>query len=330
MGHSARHRRLAAIGMLLALLAAPAAVAHEVLFDSHAHLVTEDAAAYPRVPYVPPPAYRQAGVAGKPGGHAGPAPTHVTPDAASMLRWMREQHVEAIAAVQKRTLYGLDNRYILDSADSHRRRFVPVVGLDAQDPATPDVLRRLIAEHGVGGLRLAGAAAADGAAPWLNSPQALQAWAVAEQAGLVIDVEVLGRQGGAPLIPAVLELARAHPHVRVVLDHVFGLPLGRDLQIDPAFARLAGRPNIYFKFTTINLDILREAAVPAPAALKAVVAAFGADHVMWGSDVGTSDGTYEQMVGRMVAATAQLSAAQRRAVLYTTGRKVFVRGGTKP
>ena len=105
----------------------------------------------------------------------------------------------------------------------------------------------------------------------------------------------------APLIPAILELARTHPHTRIVLDHVFGLDLRPGLKIDAAFASLAGKPNIYFKFTTINLDILREEDVPASDALKAVVALYGADHVMWGSDIGTSDGAYHEMVGRIVA-----------------------------
>ncbi len=54
---------------------------------------------------------------------------------------MRELDAGGVAhacIVQRATLYGYDNRYALDSAAKYPRRFVPIVVLDAQDPASPD------------------------------------------------------------------------------------------------------------------------------------------------------------------------------------------------
>lgn len=50
---------------------------------------------------------------------------------------------------------------------------------------------------------------------------------------------------------------------------------------------------------------------------------------MWGSDIGTSSGTYQDMVQRMLAATALLTDAERDAVLYQTGKRVFAKPNTR-
>ena len=44
---------------------------------------------------------------------------------------------------------------------------------------------------------------------------------------------------------------------------------------------------------------------------------------MWGSDIGTSSGTYAEMVERGLAAATLLDEGERRKVLHDTGRRVF-------
>ena len=56
---------------------------------------------------------------------------------------------------------------------------------------------------------------------------------------------------------------------------------------------------------------------------------YGADHVMWGSDIGTSSGTYEDMVQRFLDSAVLLSPAELKAVAHDTGKRVFVKGGVK-
>lgn len=305
--------------------------ARPLLFDSHAHLVADDQTRYPRNPMVRPASapHRPPGVIGQPGGKAGPNPVNEVPDASRMLPWMKEENVDGAVAVQKRMIYRYDNSYILDSSDQYPDVFSAVVILDAEDEATPGLVRQWIKDHGLSGVRLFGSRKEDGSMPWLNSPQALKTWEVAEEFGIVMDLEVLAKGGGAPSIPAIIELARRYSNVRLVLDHLLEPELtdDDDYGLDERYTKLASEPNIFFKFTTINMDIYREADVPAEKVLRKAVDMFGADHIMWGSDIGTSSGTYKDMVQRMLDAAVLLTPEEQRAVLHDTGKRVFVKGG---
>lgn len=309
--------------------------ARPVLFDSHAHLVADDQVRYPRNPMQrsPDAPYRHPGVIGKPGGHHGPNPINEVPDASRMLQWMKNENVDGMVAVQKRMTYRYDNSYILDSSDQYPDLFSAVVILDAEDETTPALVRHQIKNHGLAGLRLFGARKPDGSMPWLNSPAALRTWDVLQEFGLVMDIEVLSQGGGGPSIPAILELARKYPAVRIVLDHLLepeveeGQPMGDHYGLDERYQTLASAKNIFLKFTSINLDICREEGLPAEKVLRRAVDMFGADHLMWGSDIGTSSGTYKEMVQRFLDSAVLLTEQEKRAVFYDTGKAVFVKGG---
>lgn len=304
-----------------------------LLFDSHAHLVADDQVRYPRNPMqrAADAPYRAPGVIGKPGGHHGPNPVNEVPDAQRMLQWMKEENVDGIVAVQKRMIYRYDNSYILDSSDKYPDLFSAVVILDAEDAGTPALVRRTTRENGLAGVRLFGGRKPDGSMPWLNSPNALKTWDVAQELGLVMDLEVLSEGGGGPSIPAIIELTRMYPDIRLVLDHLLEPEMeeGEHFGLDERYETLAGVKNIYFKFTSINLDICREAGIPAERVLRRAADMFGADHLMWGSDIGTSSGTYKDMVQRFLDAAVVLSPKELRAVAHDTGKRVFVKGGVK-
>ena len=309
------------------------AAGRPLLFDSHAHLVADDQVRYPRNPMkraadAPP---RLPGVIGVPGGKHGPNPINEVPDVARMLVWMKEENVDGAVAVQKRMIYRYDNSYILDSSDAHPEIFSAVVILDAEDPTTPGLVRSYVRQHGLTGVRLFGGRQPDGSMPWLNSPQALRTWEVAEEFGLVMDLEVLAVGGGGPSVPTIIELAHRYPNVRLVLDHLLEPEAhsGAHFGLDERFEKLAPEKNIYFKFTSINLDEYREADVPAEKVLRRAVDLFGADRIMWGSDIGTSSGTYKDMVQRMIDASVLLTEAEKRAVWHDTGRRVFIKGGAR-
>ena len=304
-----------------------------LLFDSHAHLVADDQVRYARNPMqrAADAPYRAPGVIGKPGGHHGPKPINEVPDAQRMLQWMKEENVDGIVAVQKRMIYRYDNSYILDSSDKYPGLFSAVVILDAEDAGTPALVRQYARENGLAGVRLFGGRKPDGSMPWLNSPNALKTWDVAQELGLVMDLEVLSEGGGGPSIPAIIELTRKYPDIRLVLDHLLEPEMeeGEHFGLDHRYETLAGLKNIYFKFTSINLDICREAGIPADKVLRRAADMFGADHLMWGSDIGTSSGTYKDMVQRFLDAAVVLSPLELRAVAHDTGKQVFVKGGVK-
>ncbi|HEY4370429.1 MAG TPA: amidohydrolase family protein [Burkholderiales bacterium] len=305
-----------------------------LLFDSHAHLVADDQTRYPRDPMkrAADAPYRPPGVIGIPGGHHGPNPIHEVPDASRVLQWMKEENVDGIVAVQKRMIYRYDNSYILDSSDQYPDLFSAVVILNAEDDATPALVQRYVHDHGLAGVRLFGGRKPDGSMPWLNSPQALKTWEVCNENGLVMDLEVLSVGGGGPSIPAIIELARRYSNVRVVLDHLLEPEMdeGHHFGMDERYETLAHEKNISFKFTSINLDICREAGIPANKVLRRAVDLFGADHVMWGSDIGTSSGSYKDMVQRFLASAVDLTEEEKRGVFRDTGRRVFIKGGASP
>ncbi|MET0310603.1 MAG: amidohydrolase family protein [Burkholderiaceae bacterium] len=305
-----------------------------LLFDAHAHLVADDQARYPRNPLQRPAdaPVRAPGTVGRPGGHHGDNPIHEVPDVSRMLQWMREGNVDGAVAVQKRMIYRYDNSYILDSSDAHPDLFSAVVILDGEDPATPETVRRWIGDHGLAGLRLFGGRKPDGSMPWLDSPQALKSWEAINESGLVMNLEVLAHGGGGPSIPSLLRLADRYPDARIVLDHLLEPEAeegAQDFGLDERYEKLANRPNIWFKYTSINIDICQAAGQSASRLLRLAVDMYGADRIMWGSDIGTSSGTYQGMVDRMIDACSLLTEDERREVLHDTGRRVFLKGGSK-
>jgi predicted TIM-barrel fold metal-dependent hydrolase len=288
------------------------------LFDTHAHLISADLVRYPRV-------FDSSGRPAQPG-------TDVqSPEADQLLAWMDATNVGGAAAVHLGGIYGFNNYYVLDSTDRFRSRLLPVVGLDAADETTPELMRRYVRERGLAALRITGGSAADGSLPWLSSPEARRSWAAADEHSLamVIMNTPPGRMPAA--IAEYIRLAREYPNVRLVLDQLAwpdanGAP---DYGIDSAHQSLALLPNIHFKFSSINLQQLAKAAIPAATMLRHVVDVYGADRVMWGSDVGHSAGTYAALVREAIEATTLLSSDEQRKVLRDTGMRVFVRGGVR-
>jgi len=321
------------------------------LFDGHLHPISDDTQRYPRVaaqgaggppgpPSGPPPGMTGApnglpgglppGVGGQPGGINSAARAETDFDKRA-LKWMDEEGVEAAAAVQKRGTYGTDNSYTLDISEAHKGRLIGVVILDAQDAQAPAQLRDMIKTRGAAGIRLTGALGSDGRYPWLSSPQALKVWDVVNEAGAVMDIMITNQDNTQHGVTEIVKLAKAYPNVRLVLDHALypkteGAP---DYGINATYASMAKQKNIYYKFSTINLDILQEGKVPAPDFVRRLVDVYGADHVLWGSDAGNTAGSYKELVGRIVAASTKLSAAEKRQVLHDTGKAVFVRGSTQ-
>jgi predicted TIM-barrel fold metal-dependent hydrolase len=325
-------REVLASGLSLSLIAAApgeAAAPDAIrLFDGQLHLVSDDLKRYPKAPGrdapgadapTTPPGAGASVQIGKP---------HTLANAERGLSWMDEAGVEAAAAIQRSASYGFDNSYILDSADAHPQRYRAVLVVDQRDAATPDRLRDLVATRKIAGLRLTGSAEG-GVLAWLRSEAALRTWAAAERLGIVMDVLYTPRQYDAPALDAFVEVARKFPRVPVVVDDM-GWP---KVEGAPGYgfadlpAGLVEQKNLHFKFTTGNLDILKEANIPAPAFLRHAVDRLGAGRVLWGSDVGISAGGYGEMVQRARDAVAALTPAEQRQVLRETGLSLFARGG---
>jgi len=296
------------------------------LYDSHAHLVSNDLVKYPRTaPFRSKPgedANLPPGSAGRPGGMHGPDGFTVRPSAEEMHVWMAEEGVEGIAAVQKGMIYGTDNSYIVDAADIFPDEMRAIIIVDPQAEETPQMIRDY-AKRGIIGIRFFGVGVPDKSI-WLSSDQALKAWTLADELGLLVDIEAPAA-GSAILIPVVERMADRFPNMRIVLDHIF-LPDFKqpNMGIGDNFAGFAARPNIFVKFTSINMDVIREGGEKPEKVLRRAVDFFGADKVMWGSDIGTSMGSYKEMVARAFDATKLLTDEERAKVLHDTGYNTFL------
>ncbi|MFV3075346.1 amidohydrolase family protein [Niveispirillum fermenti] len=289
------------------------------VYDSHAHVFTNDEARYPMD--------TRNAREGEENLRRRIAAEPVT--AERLLRWWAESGVTGGSAVQYNTIYKKDNRYLLDMSDTHPGRLPAVVMLDAQDPETPTVLEGMVLRHDIVGLRLFGYPDETGAYPWLDSEAALRTWQVADRHGLTMVVMYApGVAAPAPLC-RIAGLARRFPRLRIALDH-FGWPSGGDdrsqLGLVPALVAMREYRNVYYKLTTINFRMFDKAGVDHAAFVRRAVDIMGADHVMWGSDVGNTLETYADMVAQAREAAALLNAKERRLFLHDTACGLFQRG----
>ncbi|WP_080406989.1 amidohydrolase family protein [Burkholderia ubonensis] len=290
------------------------------LFDAHAHFYTDNFSAYP---LHPERAYMGAQklteiVLARPN----------TPE--YVLKLWDENGIESGTAVQYYAAYQFDNRYVFSVARDYPHRIVPVVMLDANDPATPNRLRKFVKHSSVVGLRLSVTLGTDGTYPSLDSPRAHAVWAAADSLQLPIIVFPLvhgadSHDAARNAMRRVLKLARRYPNVRVVLDHCGwpSLSAAPDYGITGVYRQLAAQKNIYLKVTTVNFNALHTHGISASAFMRHAVDTFGADRIMWGSDLGNTSLPYPKMVDEAIAATASLSETERKQVLRDTGHAVF-------
>jgi L-fuconolactonase len=278
-----------------------------ILFDSHAHLVSDDFQKYPVSPLS--------------GELDRKLDDPVTAEV--LLRMMDEQGVEKAVAVQRAHVYGYNNAYVVDSARRYPDRLVTVCVIDAAADDSPQTVSRW-AEQGAVGMRLSEKTKGQGTG-WLDSPNAVKAWEAVAQHGLSMCVHMY-RWNRQEVLRSLLLLARQFPNTPLVMDHLSntieesGAP---DYGVDADLLAFKALPNVYLKYSQINLARMAKNGVSSAAVIQRILQDFPAERVMWGSDVAQSTGTYEEMVLAAKAATTGLPPAQIQALLYGTADLVY-------
>jgi predicted TIM-barrel fold metal-dependent hydrolase len=183
-------------------------------------------------------------------------------------------------------------------------------------------------ENHISGVRFTGSPNAAGEFVFL-SDAALPAWEAANKLGLVIVLMPLGDQ--VPLaMKRVGELAARYRNVNIVLDHI-GFPQPKAIPatfgLTPHHLALAQRKNVYYKYTTLLIEQVQEAKVSLQGFMSHMVSVYGADHMVWGSDIGNSEVDLTAYIQHALDSTEGLKLAQRKDIFYNTARKVFVPGG---
>jgi predicted TIM-barrel fold metal-dependent hydrolase len=286
-----------------------------VRIDCHAHIVSDDADRYPVAPL---------------GGtvRAGDLDDPIT--AERLIEMLDANGVDRAIVVQRAYVYGYDNAYVVDAAAQYPDRLRAVCAIDAEAKDAPERIRHWVAERGAIGIRLTEPyRGAD--TSWFDSPHAQDAWATAAELGIPVRLHFF-RWNRAACLPAVVPLLQRFPNTKVVIDHLSNLSNLSNLSaeegppdygLDASLAALVPYANLSLLLSTINLARLAADGAPSAPVLERLVAAFGAERILWGSDIGQSQRSYAQMCALAEAAVATLAENDRRLVLGGTGHAIY-------
>ena len=231
--------------------------------------------------------------------------------------------------VQYSSTYLTDNRYLLDIAKQYPDRIIPVVILAPTAPETPAMLEKMARENKISGVRFTGVPVNDEFV--FLSDAAAPAWEAANRLGLVVVLMPIG--GSAPAaMKRVAELALKYPNVNIVLDHI-GFPkpeISPTHGLSPEHLALARHKNVYYKYTTLLIEQLHAAKVPARPFLAHMVKTYGANQMVWGSDVGNTPHSMFGWVQYALDSAEGLPLMDQKALFYDTAERIFVPGGRGP
>jgi L-fuconolactonase len=299
------------------------------LFDTHAHLISDDWERYPPKPLKPD--------------LPTPERTDFTVTVEALIDMMDAQNVTGACLVQRGHIYGYDNSYIIESAQKYAGRLHPVVILDTQDPKTPDLYRDMVENHLVRGFRMAVARPWFLDTSWLCSPTAMKIWEACAELATPMTLIIFMTQLSY-ILPLVKIIAHKFPTLPILLDHgampygmtqyevILAEQAGEDVVmpppphfgIDKTIAIFEDVPNVYFKITEINMERLAKSGVRAAHIVRRMVDSFGPDRLMWGSDIGQSMlWTYEEKAAMARAAADFLTEEETRKFLHDNAVRVY-------
>ena len=303
------------------------------LFDTHAHLISDD---WER--YSPKPLRADLPV---------PKRTDYTVTAEALIGMMDQYEVPTACVVQRGHLYGYDNSYIIDSARKYPDRLLPVVILDPQDPETPARFTDMVKNQGVRGFRMANTRPVHLDTAWMSSPAAMKVWKAC--ADLNVPMTLIFFYNQLPyVLPLLRIIAKMHPSLPILIDHlgtayavtltelswakeagVFDAPLPPppDFGINETIRIFEDTPNVYFKLTEVNMERLHTAGITAARVMRRMADGFGAERLVWGSDVGQSlRWPYSDKAAMGRAAAAFLSASERALFLHDNAARIYTGG----
>jgi L-fuconolactonase len=248
------------------------------IFDTHLHAISANAVDYPHAPI---------------GGHQSEWSRERAADVAAVLRGMDAAGIAKAVVVQASTVYGHDNRYVVDAVRAHPDRLVGVYSIDALAADAVAQIDRWQAA-GLSGFRLfTTGSTMPGQSDWLGHEDSYPAWAHAEALGIPVCLQMT--MAG---LPTLRNLLKRFPKVRVLLDHCARPDLsdGAPYQAAAALFDLASFPGVYLKLTNRTLSAAASGKSNPAAFLKQLVSAFGANRIAWGSNFPAAEGSLPQLL----------------------------------
>jgi L-fuconolactonase len=141
---------------------------------------------------------------------------------------------------------------------------------------------------------------------------------------------------------ALLGIARRFRDIPILVDHVgvahastpelryaaaqgmqYLVPPPPGFGIEDSLAPFGDLEHVHFKVTDINFDRLEDARFDSAAFVLALASRFGANRLLWGSDVGQSPAPYPEKLERLRASARLLDAEQRAAYFGGTAWRLY-------
>lgn len=209
---------------------------------------------------------------------------------------------------------GYRNDYALEAARKFPQRFAVMGKVALNDPASKEKLPDWLKQPGMKGFRISfrhggsHAGIDDGGSDWF--------WADCERHDIPVMIF-------APFnVAAIGRIAERHPGLRVIVDHM-GLNVqwkGKDLtpgvDVLLSFARL---PNVAVKASCLPCYVAESYPYPTlHPQVRRVVDGFGAERVMWGTDLSQSPCSYRQNITLITEELDFLSADDKAWIMGKT------------
>ena len=197
----------------------------------------------------------------------------------------------------------------LEAARIHPRRFAMMGRLDTTRKDAPERVKTWRSQPGMLGLRFmltpGSALLAEGAASWL--------WPAAEKAGVPVTLSARGN------IALIGEVARRHPGLRLSIDHIGAVSVKRGAEAFLGFAEilaLGSLPNVAVKVSALPCI----SGEPYPfrnthGHLHQVYEAFGAERMVWGTDLSRFPCSYSLGVSMFTEELPWLKGAELEQVM---------------
>lgn len=278
---------------VLGAMAARAA-AGEAIVDPHVHVFRRD----PEFPYAE--------------GRPVPPVDHPPEELLALM----DANGVAKAVIVQVSHYMFDNRFLIAAVKRYPDRFVGVCRVDPQSAEAPERLEKLVADHGMQGLRLV-----PDAAGWFgDSDLMLPLWKRCER--LRVAMGLLSR---VEFLPQAARWIERCPELNVVVDHMADSPLDRPEEL-AKLLDLARYPRVFVKLS--HLWSLSKQEYPwrdGHEQVKRVYDAFGPDRLMWASDwpVSLARSSYARTISAFREEMSFLNAEDRKWLFGGTARRVW-------
>lgn len=228
--------------------------------------------------------------------------------------------VTRVVLVQHIGYFGYDSSYLTDAAAARPGTFAVVGAVDDSRPDAIDHMAEAKA-RGVKGFRLRGV----NTERWLTSPVVHALWSIAAAENLVICP--LLRDSPDMSDDALLhmaELCRRYPKTSVCLDHMAHVMPGDEVQLG-RLVDLAQFPNVTVKISGLN-KFDKPPYVRVIPQFLALLAAFGPERLMWGSDMPVLERDPPNTLATAFAFAATYDFVLRRPMLDDKQRDWLLRG----